>query len=95
MAEFPKYYKVNVVSKNSENVSVDFEPIYEDLEPVVRCKDCKWCEKHIERVYKEPWYTCSNEEVISMIYDDFVYVDNLNHFYSYGERKDGVQDGAD
>ena len=59
-----------------------------DAVEVVRCKDCKWCEKHNDSVYDEPFHTCENEQVLSMICDDFVYIENLNHFCSYGERKE-------
>ena len=36
MAVMPKYYKIH-----TDGCTVELEPIYEELVPVVRCKDCK------------------------------------------------------
>lgn len=84
MADFPKYYKVNVVSKNSENVSVDFEPIYEDLEPVVHCKDCKYFAPAIMKPYQFP-----NYGHCSLNFESILAVNHKNHFCWQAKRKDG------
>lgn len=62
-----------------------------DAVPVVRCKDCKWCETHTNKPFKETWNTCSNEKVLSMTTADYVFIDNYEHFCSYGEWKDDEQ----
>jgi len=70
MAEKPKYYKIH-----TDGCTVELEPIYDDLQPVVRCKDCKWFAPNNDGL----WDEC--------IHDIRVSTPNKNDFCSYGERR--------
>lgn len=78
MAKLPNYYKIH-----TDGHDVVVEPIYEELVPVVRCKDCKY--RYCGECMKpENVGTYWNEEA----YDTscYIYVEE-DHFCSYGERE--------
>ena len=56
-----------------------------DVAPVVRCKDCRFCEKHPT---SDEVKLCTNE-TWNTLYYPLVEDDG---FCSFGERKDGKQD---
>lgn len=73
MAEMPKYYKIH-----TDGHDVALEPIYSELVPVVRCKDCK----HVQTVI-DGRLICG-----AMLNRNWV---SKDHFCSCGER--GCGDG--
>ena len=75
MAKLPKYYKIH-----TDGHTVELEPIYADLVPVVLCKDCKKSYKK-NKESKFPFVWCNKWDNI-MRYCDFC---------AYGEQKDGDQ----
>lgn len=71
MAICPKYYKIH-----TDGHTVELEPIYEDLVPVVLCKDCRYCSQ--DDIFGHCW--CNrNLGIYKVKADDFC---------SYG-KKDG------
>ena len=80
MAVMPKYYKIH-----TDGCAVELEPVYTELVPVVRCKDCKW--------YGVNPYDWENEdEMFCKFWTDWLPT-NADDFCSYGERKDGDGNG--
>ena len=73
MAKLPKYYKIH-----TDGCTVELEPIYDDLVPVVRCRNCK-SYKDTGVFYRN--MVCENEDGLKYPDDDC--------FCSYGELKEG------
>lgn len=68
MAKLPKYYKIH-----TDGHTVELEPIYTDLVPVVQCKDCEhgeiddpdfpyhyYC--HMGHMWNDAYHFCADGE---------------------------------
>lgn len=55
-----------------------------DVEKVVRCKDCKYCER-INDEFAKDWYLCKRRGNFTQ--------KKPNDFCSYGKRKEGAGNG--
>lgn len=98
MAKLPNYYKIH-----TDGCTVELEPIYEELAPVVRCKDCKWYEPCTDwgidettgrydhsKIVKKPYGECHGQDF--NFTEDGVLRVAEDDFCSCGELKDGDTD---
>lgn len=75
MAKLPTHYKIH-----DDGLTFKLEPIYEELVPVVRCKDCGYCVVYKETNGDGTYLGCTRTWGVRGALDP-------NDFCSYGERR--------
>lgn len=78
MKQTPRYFDVKF--------DIEKFPTADVVEVPCRCSECK----HLEIINKEPVYAeCKKQKLTFLLWQ----ADTREHFCSYGERKEGEQDG--